>query len=121
MLHPNVRSNTATVFHFQARDMRVKNILKSKFGKTKEVIIAHVQGIMGLPVVNGTNPRFIRDFDSKLVTHVQELKTMGELNMINGYVRIVLDRLPSIGSDIVRNGDNWKELEFPQFIAGLEK
>ena len=100
---------------------RAKNILKSKFGKTNEVIIAHVQGIMGLPVVNGTNPKFIRDFDSKLVTHVQALKTMGKLNMINGYFRIVSNRLPSIGSDIVRNGESWKELEFPQFIKALEK
>ena len=41
--------------------------------------------------------------------------------MINGYVRTVLDRLPGIRSDIVRNDDNWQEWEFPQFVTALEK
>ena len=48
-----------TVFHFQA-----KNILKSKYGKSSEVINAYVQEIMGLPVVNGTNPKIINEFYS---------------------------------------------------------
>ena len=43
----------------------------------------------------------------KLVTHVQALEAMGKLNMINGYVRKVLDRLLGIRSDIGRNDDNW--------------
>ena len=58
-----------------------------------------------LTTVNGTNPKFIHEFYSKLVTHVQALETMGKLNMINGYVRTVLDRLPGIRSDIVRHDD----------------
>ena len=60
---------------------------------------------MGLPVVNGTNSKIIHKFYSKLVIHVQAVETMGKLNMINGYVRTVLDRLPSIRSDIVRHDD----------------
>ena len=44
---------------------------------------------------------------------------MGKLNMVN--VRTVLDSLPGIRSDIVRNDDNWQECEFPQFIHALEK
>ena len=63
---------------------RAKNILKSKYGKSSEVINAHIQEIMGLPVVNGTNPKVIHKFYSKLVTHLQALETMGKLNMMNG-------------------------------------
>ena len=60
------------------------------------MINAHVQEIMGLPVVNGTYPKIINYLYSKLVTHVQALETMGKLNMINGYVRTVLVCLPGI-------------------------
>ena len=60
------------------------------------------------------------EFYSKLVTHAPALKKMGKLNVINKYVRTVLDRLPGIGSDIVRN-DNWQECEFTQFFTTLEK
>ena len=67
------------------------------------------------------DPKFIHEFYSKLVTHVQALETMGQLNIINGYVRTVLDRLPGIRSDIVRYDDNWQEWEFPQFVTTLEK
>ena len=96
MLHPNVRSCIDSLPFSSEGYERAKNILKSKYGKSSEVINAHVQEIMGLPVVNGTNPKIIHEFFSKLVTHVQALKTMGKLNMINGYVRTVLDRLPGI-------------------------
>ena len=60
------------------------------------------------------------EFYSKLVTHAPALKKMGKLNVINKYVRTVLDRLPGMGSDIVRN-DNWQECEFTQFFTTLEK
>ena len=81
----------------------------------------HVHEIMGLPVVKGTNPKIIHEFYSKLVIHVQALETMRKLNTINWYVRTVLDRLPGIRSDIVRNDDSWQEWDFPQFVTALAK
>ena len=85
------------------------------------MINAHVQESMRLPIVNGINPKITHEFYSKLVTHVQASETMGKLNMINGYVRTILDSLPGIRSDIIRNDNNWQELEFPQFVTILEK
>ena len=41
------------------------------------MINAHVQEIMGLPEVNGTNPKIIHECYSKLLTHVQALETVG--------------------------------------------
>ena len=123
MLHPNVRSSIdIDSLPFSGEDYeQARNILKSKYGKSSEAINAHVQEIVGLPVVNGTKPKIIHEFYSKLVTHVQALETMGKLNMINGYVRTVLDRLPGIRSDIVTNDDRQQEWEFPQFVTALEK
>ena len=105
MLHQNIRSSIDSLPFSREGYELAKNILKSKYGKTSEVIDAHVKGTLGLPVVNGTNSKIIHKFYSKLVTQVQALETMGKLNMINGYVRTVLDRLPSIRSDIVRHDD----------------
>ena len=45
-----------------------KKIRKSKYGKNSEVINAHVQEIIGIPEVNGTNTKIIHEFYSKLVT-----------------------------------------------------
>ena len=120
-LHPNVRSSIDSLPFSSKVYERAKNILQSKYGKSSEVINTHVQEIMGLPVVNETNPKIIHEFYSKLVTHVQALETMGKRNMINGYVRTVLDCLLGIRSDIVRHANNWQEWEFPQFVTPLEK
>ena len=98
---------------------RAKNILQTKFGKTSEVITAHVRGIMDLPTVNGSNPAKIHDFFEKLVTHVQAVETMGKLKTINGYVRLLLDRLPGIRSDLVRDDVNWTNWEFPHLVEAL--
>ena len=121
MLRQNVRSSIDSLLFSSEGYKQAKSILKLKYGKCSKLINAHVQQMMRLPVFNGTNPKIIHDFHSRLVTHVQALETMGKLNLINGYVRTVSDRLPGIRSDIVRNDDNWQEWEFPQFITALEK
>ena len=121
MLHPNVRSSIDSLPFSSEGYERAKNILKSKYGKSSKVINAHVQEIVGLPVIDDPNPKIIHEFYSKLATCVQALETMGKLNIINGYVRTVLDRLPGIRSDIVINDDNWQEWEFPQSVTALEK
>ena len=35
---------------------RAKNILRTKYGRTSEIMNAYVQNIMGLPVISGANP-----------------------------------------------------------------
>ena len=46
----------------------------------REAVNAHVQGIMALLTVQGSNPIRIREFWEKLLTHVQSLETTGKLN-----------------------------------------
>ena len=50
---------------------RAKSILKSKFGKPSEVINSHVQTIMNLSHIKGTNPHKIYKFYTKLLSSVQ--------------------------------------------------
>ena len=58
MLHPYVGSSVDSLPFSSEGYERAKNILKLKYGKSSGVINALVQKIMGLPVVNGTNPKY---------------------------------------------------------------
>ena len=100
---------------------RAKNILKTKYGKPSEEANAHIQCIMGLTVITGTNPTRINEFYEKLVTNIQTLESMGKEKDIRGYVRLTLDKLPGIRADLVRLDDNWQEWGFPQLVEGLRK
>ena len=46
---------------------------------------------------------------------------MGKLQEINGYVRLLINRLPGIRSELVINDDNWQEWDFPRFVEALRK
>lgn len=49
---------------------RAKNMLKTKHGRASELANAHIQSIMGLPVITATNPSRICEFYEKLVTNI---------------------------------------------------
>ena len=55
---------------------RAKIILSSKFVKLNELEIAHIQIILSLPVIAGTNPVQINEFYEKPMTNVLYLDTM---------------------------------------------
>ena len=57
---------------------RAKNILMTKYAKPREIANAHIQCIMGLPVITGTKPTRINEFYEKLVTNVQTLESMSK-------------------------------------------
>ena len=58
---------------------RAKNILRTKYGKTSEIVNAYVQNIMGLPVISGANPARIHQFYEALSFNVQALEMLGKL------------------------------------------
>ena len=100
---------------------RAKQILKSKYGKPSEISNAHMQGIISLPVIHGSQPTKINEFYEKLLTHVQALETMGKLSEVNGYVRLTLDKVPGIRADLVRLDDDWHEWKFFHLLEALKK
>ena len=100
---------------------RAKQILRARYGKPSEVANAHIQKIISLCTIHGTQPGKIIEFFEKLVTSVQTLETMGRLREVNGYARTTLDKLPGIRADLVRTDDDWQEWEFPQFLEALRK
>ena len=100
---------------------RAKCILQTKYGRPSEVANAHIQSIISLPTIHGTNPGKIHEFYEKLVTNVQALETIGKLREMNGYVRMTLDKLTGIRADLVRTDDNWQEWKFTHLVEALRK
>ena len=56
---------------------RAKTILMTKYGKPSEVANAHIQCIMGLPVITGTNPTRINEFYDKTDYQYPNLRVHG--------------------------------------------
>ena len=118
-LEPKVRSTIENLNHSSEGYERAKQILKSKYGKPSEVINAHVQSIMALPHIRGSNPSKIHDFFNKLLPSAQALESMGKLREISGYTRATLDKLEGIRADLVRLDDEWQLWGFPQLVGGF--
>ena len=102
LLVPRVRTTIHGLPFTSEGYTRAKNVLKTKYGRPSEVANAHVQSIMGLPVITGTNPARICEFFEKLVTNMQTLESMGKEKEIRGYVRLTPDKLPGITANFVR-------------------
>lgn len=104
-VEPKVRINIEKLIHDGEGYERAKQILKSKYGRPSEVINAHVQSIISLPVIKGANPHKIHDFYNTLLPSVQALESLGKLKSIAGYTRLTLDKLEGIRADLVRLDD----------------
>ena len=121
LVEPKVRSCIDGLPFTSEGYERAKNILTTKYGKTSEIINAYVQNIINLPNIQGTKPGKIHAFYETLLTSVQSLETLGKLQEVSGYVRMTIDKLEGIRSDLVRTDDDWQEWRFPEFIEALRK
>lgn len=86
LLIPKVRSTVDGLPYNSEGYERAKTILKTKYGKPSEVVNAHMQCIITLPTIQGSQPTRILEFYEKLATNIQALDTMGKIKEINGYV-----------------------------------
>ena len=96
MLEPKVRLQVNGLPFNKEGYTKAKNILTSRYDKVSKVVNKHVQAILALPTVHGSNPIRIHEFYEKLLTHVQSLVTVGKLTTIGRYVRNTMDKLPKI-------------------------
>ena len=64
------------------------------------------------------NPNKINKFYEKLVTHVEALDNIGKLKE---YIRLTLNKLLSIKSDLVRIVDGWHDWDFEELTKELSK
>ena len=100
---------------------KAKNILKSEYGKTSEIVNAYVQNILGLPVVTTAHPKEVHQFYKTLLYNVQSLETLGKIERVNGMARTVLGKLEAIKGDLVRGHEDWQEWDLPCLVIALKK
>ncbi|XP_028405771.1 uncharacterized protein LOC114528347 [Dendronephthya gigantea] len=93
----------------------------TRYGKESEVANAHMQSIISLPTISGSDARKINSFFKTLVANTQALETMGKLNEVKGFARSTLDKLPGIRADLVRSDDNWQDWGFGEMVEALRK
>ena len=100
---------------------QAKETLTKKYGINSEIINAHVTQILSLPVVMRHDVLKIHDFYQKLNLSVQSLKTLKKLSTVEGLVRMTLDKLECIKSDLIRTEDNWRPWDFPQLVESVRE
>ena len=90
-------------------------------GQTKLVINAHVEEIVNLPVVKGYNYVKIRDFYEMLSKNYDALLTLGEADMLKGFVMTTVNKLPQVKPDLVRTDDTWEDWTMAALIDEIRK
>lgn len=69
-------------FPFSAKEYeRAKAIVQTKYGKTSEVVNAHIPWMMSLPTINGISTTKIHYFYERLVNSVQSLGIWDKLKV----------------------------------------
>ena len=100
---------------------QAKETLERKYGIDSEIISAHVTQILSLPVVMRHDVVKIHDFHQKLNLSVQSLKTSKKLSTVEGLVRMTLDKLECIKSELIRTEDDWRSWDFPRLVESLRE
>ena len=121
LLEPKVRTDIDGLPLTREGYERAKNIIKEEYGKTSEIINAHVNNILELPTVTSANLGKVNCFYKTLLFNVQSLETLGKIERVNGMTRSVLDKLKGIKADLVRGQDNWQDWDLPRLTQALKK
>lgn len=94
--------------------------LKIEHGQNKLVVSAHVQEIVNLPSVKGTHFLRIQEFYENLSRNYDALVTMGEADMLQGFVISTLNKLPHVKPDLVRTDDDWENWQMENLMKHLQ-
>lgn len=95
--------------------------LKSEYGQTKTVVNAHMEEIINMVTVKGVNYEKIERFYGQLSKNFDALKTLGESNMLKGFVLTTLNKLPQVKPDLVRTDDSWEDWGMEDLLKALQK
>ncbi len=66
---------------------------KGEYGHPKQVINAHMDAIINLTPVKGTNYDKVQEFYEKLSKNFDALKTLGESDKLSGFVMTTINKL----------------------------
>ena len=95
--------------------------LKSEYGHSKTVIAAHMDEIINLQTVRGTNYERVRSFYEKLSNNYDALQTLGEADSLRSLTTSTINKLPHVKPDLVRIDDDWEDWTLENLIAAIQK
>ena len=118
---PKVRATIEKLPADGAGYKKAKEFLEQRYGDPSEVVNAHVQEILSLPIITGNSRPNIHNFYDNLLGHVQALETLGKLEQVAGNVRMTLDKLVGIRADLIRTEKDWKNWTFTELVEALRQ
>ena len=121
MVNPNVRAKIANLKPVEIDYKIAWERLKSEYGQSKLVVNAHVEEIVNLPVIKGSNYLKIQEFYESVSRNYDALLTMGEADMLRGFVMSTLNKIPQVRPDIVRTDENWEDWDIEALINNLRQ
>ena len=95
--------------------------LKKEYGQTKVVMNAHMEEIINLFPVKGSNYFKVQEFYEKLSRNYDALQTLEEGQKLQGFVMTTLNKLPQVKPDLVRVDESWEEWSMEDPIDALQK
>ena len=120
MVSPNVRAKIATLKPSEMGYKIAWERLKSEYGQSKLVVNVHVEEILNLPIVKGSNYLKIQEFYENVSRNYDTLLTLGEASTLRGFVMSTLNKLPQARPDIVRTDENWENWDMEALINNLQ-
>lgn len=121
MVCQRVRDKIANLKPSEAGYKTAWDRLKREYGQTKVVVNAHVEEIVNLPVVRGYNYTKIREFYESLSWNYDALLTLGEVEMLKGFVMTTVNKLPQVKPDLVRTDEDWENWDMAALIKEIQK
>ena len=121
MVNPNVRAKIANLKPDKIGYKIAWERLKSHYGQSKLVVNAHVEEIVNLPVIKGSNYLKNQEFYESVSRNYDALLTMGEADMLRGLVMSTLNKIQQVRPAIVRTDENWGEWDMEALINNLRQ
>ena len=118
---PEVRSRLANLKPGTLRYNTAWDRLRTEFGQSKTVVAAHMEEIINLPVTRGSNYERVREFYEKLSKNFDALQTLGEGEMLKGFVLSTLNKLLQVKPDLVRTDEGWEDWNMEKLIDSIQK
>ena len=121
MASPKVRERISNLKSSTAGYKTAWERLEKEFGQTKLVVNVHMDKIINPPVIKGTNYDRVKEFYESLSKNHDALQTLGEAEMLRGFIVTTIKKLPHIKPDLVRTDDDWEKWSMTDLIDNLQQ
>ena len=121
MVFPKVRDKISNIRPGPVGYKTAWEGLTKEYGQTQMVVNAHVNEIISLPVIRGTNYWKTLSFYEKLSKIFDALQTLGKGDTLAGLVMTTINKLLHVKPDVVRKDDEWEQWDIGALIENLTK